>query len=283
MDVNLERSGPAEILPAVEQFQRRLSLLRYGHRDEGGSRRAQDALLLLWATHGTDTLVTRLLDSTLGLTGADRGNVQLMNRDKGALEIAAQVGFDHEFLEYFEFVDDDFSACGRAARLRSQTVVIDTATDLDFRPHSEIAQAAGFRSVQSTPLVDGGGTVVGMLSTHYERPGRPPDADLRALRVYGQLAGETLSQLLGSSDEENASPNPFAEILPVLADLECGKTALARLADIAIHRIHAASLDLSALQTDLTDHILHVRLASALAELDHVIRDLRNAALESRP
>jgi GAF domain-containing protein len=300
MDVNLEEIRPApdisvvgtnqhgdrafpltEVLPAVEQFRRRLSLLRYGHLDDPGARRAQDALTLLWATRGADAVVPQLLERALHLTGADRGNVQLADPDTGALHIAAQIGFCHEFLEYFATVEDDCSACGRAARLRSQTVVTDTLVDPDFRPHSEIADASGFRAVQSTPLVDSNGMLVGVVSTHYPRPGRPPDEDLRALRVYGRLAGEALSQLLVSPTE--ASADGFEAILPMLAGLESGKTALARLADIAIHRIHAACLGLAATQTDLTDHMLHVRLATAVAELDHALRDLQTAATENAP
>jgi GAF domain-containing protein len=295
MDVNLEETRPApdfsnigadhhgdrvfpltEVLPAVEQFRRRLSLLRYGHLDDPGTRRVQDALTLLWAARGVDALLPRLLERALQLTGADRGNVQLADPDTGALRIAAQVGFDRAFLEYFAIVDDDCSACGRAARLHSQTVVTDTCADPDFSAHREIADASGFRAVQSTPLIDRSGMLVGMVSTHYPHPGRPPDDDLRALRGYGRLAGEALSQLLVSPEDTPA--DGFEAILPVLAGLESGRTALARLAEIAIHRIHAASLGLAATQTDLTDHMLHVRLATAVAELDHSLRDLQSGA-----
>jgi GAF domain-containing protein len=297
MDVNLEEIRPApdisavgtdlrgdrafplaEVLPAVEQFRRRLSLLRYGHLDDPGTRRAQDALALLWAARGVDALLPQLLERALHLTGAERGNVQLADPDTGGLRIAAQVGFDREFLDYFAIVEDDCSACGRAARLHSQTVVTDTSMDPDFRPHREIADASGFRAVQSTPLIDRSGMLVGVVSTHYPHPGRPADEDLRALRGYGRLAGEALSQLLVSP--EDASADGFGAILPVLAGLESGQTALARLADIAIHRIHAASLGLAATQTDLTDHMLHVRLATAVAELDHSLRDLETGATE---
>lgn len=299
MDVHLEEIRPApdlpvvgadhrgdrvfpltEVLPAVEQFRRRLSLLRYGHLDDPGTRRAQDALILLWATRGVDALLPQLLERALHLTGADRGNVQLADPDSSALRIAAQVGFDREFLDYFAIVDDDCSACGRAARQHSQTVVTDTTVDPDFRPHREIADASGFRAVQSTPLVDRSGMLVGVVSTHYPHPGRPTDDDLRALRIYGRLAGEALSQLLVSPCDASASAEGFETMLPLLVGLESGKTALARLADLAIHRIHAASLGLAATQTDLTDHMLHVRLATAIAELDHSLRDLETGATE---
>lgn len=270
---------PAAVLPAIDRFRRRLSLLRYGHRDDHGVRSAEDALTLLWTTRGVEALLPRMLAWALDLTGAQLGNLQLANAESGVLEIVTQVGFGREFLDYFAAVDDDHSACGRAARLRAQTVVTDTAADPDFRPHSEIADASGFRAVQSTPLIDRSGMLIGMISTHEPRPGRPSDEDLRTLRIYGRLAGEALSQISASAADE--SLDGFAALLPVLAELEAGKTALGRLADLAIHRMHAMSLDLSALQTDLTDHLLHIRLAGAVAELDHALRDLRTEALRA--
>jgi hypothetical protein len=76
--------------------------------------------------------------------------------------------------------------------LGTQTVVFGVRTDPDFAPHREIAAAAGFRAVQSTPLVDHSGTLVGMLSTHYRRPGRPPESDLHAMRVTDNSPGKPL-------------------------------------------------------------------------------------------
>lgn len=140
-------------------------------------------------------LLTKVLDGALRLLGCDRGNVQIFDQSAGSLKIVAQHGFDSEFLDYFATMKDDRSACGRAAKNRAQTIIVDVTTDSGFAPHRDIAAASGFRAVQSTPLVDQTGRLLGVLSTHYPRPYQPGESDLRVIKHCGELAGETINQL----------------------------------------------------------------------------------------
>ena len=71
-------------------------------------------------------------------------------------------------------------------------------TDRGFEPHRPIAAAWGFRAVQSTPLVDKEGRLVGVVSTHYPRPYAPPARDLRVMRRYADLLGQVLSSRLSA-------------------------------------------------------------------------------------
>jgi len=136
--------------------------------------------------------------------GADRGNIKLRTPGTRSLRIVAQLGFDTEFLDYFAIVDDVASACGRAASQAAQTVVIDVNKDPAFAPHREIAAASGFRAVCSTPLTDGEGTVIGVISTHAARPYAPPDHELRAMRRFGQLLGRTVRMATRGSPRPRA-------------------------------------------------------------------------------
>jgi hypothetical protein len=138
------------------------------------------------------SLFGKALDGALSLAGADRGNIQILDPATGALRIAAQRGFGAEFLDYFAAVDDDRSACGRAARERAQTVIADVGADESFAPHRDIAAASGFRAVQSTPLIDQAGRLLGVVSTHYPRPYSPSALDLQLLRRYGELVGQAM-------------------------------------------------------------------------------------------
>ena len=99
--------------------------------------------------------------------------------------------------DYFAVVEDVHSTCGRAARQGAQTAVADIRADPGFTPHREIAAAAGFRAVQSTPLVDCAGHQIGMVSTHFRRPHRPSDRDLRIMELFADFAGEALTRHLG--------------------------------------------------------------------------------------
>jgi GAF domain-containing protein len=143
--------------------------------------------------HGRGSVLGRALDAALSASGAQRGNIQMLNPATGSLRIVAHYGFSAEFLEYFAAVDDRGSACGRAAAERAQIVIADVSLDPGFAPHRDIAAASGFRAVQSTPLVDLGGRMVGVVSTHYARPFRPSDRDLLILNRIGELVGEAVT------------------------------------------------------------------------------------------
>ena len=96
-----------------------------------------------------------VLEGGLELTGATLGNVQLMDGESGFLTIAAQRGFNDEFLDFFQRVNADHSsACGRALRQQRAIVIRDVKADEDFAPCVAIAERAGFRSVQSTPIFE---------------------------------------------------------------------------------------------------------------------------------
>jgi hypothetical protein len=134
----------------------------------------------------------RALDDAIVLLGADFGNIQLVDPADGSLRIAAQSGFDSDFLEYFAVVADDTSACGRARR--GQPVVIpDVHRDPAFAPHRKIAAAAGFRAVQSTPIVDRGGPLLGVISLHYRHPHHPVTKDLQIMEWHAHQLGRALN------------------------------------------------------------------------------------------
>jgi hypothetical protein len=138
-------------------------------------------------------LADQVLEKVLSLARADRGNVQIADPASGALRIIAHHGFGAEFLDHFAVVDDDRSVCGRAARQHAQLVITDVTIDPGFQPHRDIAAASGFRAVQSTPLADKMGHVIGMVSTHYPQPYALPDRDLRIVQRYGDLVGQLLA------------------------------------------------------------------------------------------
>ena len=157
---------------------------------------------------GLHLLYSRILEGALSLGGADRGNLQLVNQATGALLIVAEHGFRSEFLEYFAVVDDDGSACGRAAKRGAQTVIADVTTDPGFAPHRAIAAASGFRAVVSTPLTGRDGRLIGMVSTHYRQPYGPLGRDRQVMTRYGQLAGWAVAEHLGGPSPNGAGGQP---------------------------------------------------------------------------
>jgi GAF domain-containing protein len=161
--------------------------------DPRKARRFYDVARALRGPTDSRSFVVRALDGALRLAGADRGNLQLRNPLTRSLRIAAQTGFEREFLDYFSAVDDNGSACGRAMAECRQVVIGDVNVDPRFAIHRDIAAASAFRAVQSTPLVDRRGRIVGVVSTHYETPYRPSQQDLLIMRRYAELVGSLLA------------------------------------------------------------------------------------------
>lgn len=181
-------------LAAARKAESYAAWTRFGLDEPEIAQRLYGVIKAIRAAPRLRPLAGQALDGALRLLKADRGNLQLADPATGALHIAAQCGFDAEFLDYFSVVHDDGTACGRAASQRSQTVITDVTSDPGFAVHREMAAAAGFRAVQSTPLTGRDGTLVGIISTHYPRPYRPPDRDLRLVERYADLIGQSAAQ-----------------------------------------------------------------------------------------
>jgi PAS domain S-box-containing protein len=147
----------------------------------------------LLATDGLQPLLEDVLDSVIELQHADFGVVQLYNSVARTLEIVAQRGFTHDFLNHFGAVDDD-TAWGHALHRRKRVIIEDVQVDPDFEPLRETAARAGFRAVQSTPLFDRKGHPLGMLSTHFPLPHRPSERELRLTDLYAGLAQQMIER-----------------------------------------------------------------------------------------
>ena len=57
-----------------------------------------------------------------------------------------------------------------------------------------IVFSAGFRAVQSTPLISRGGELIGVLSTHFRRPHRPSAPELHLLDLHARQAAEVIER-----------------------------------------------------------------------------------------
>jgi PAS domain S-box-containing protein len=156
-------------------------------------------------------LLGEILDAGLEITGADMGNIQLLDGD--SLKIAAQRGFQAPFLEFFDSVHSHEGACGTALRSAERVIVEDVEKSSIFAdtPALAVMLAAGGRAVQSTPLVSRAGQLVGMFSTHYHQPFRPGDRELRLLDVLARQAADLIERKRAES-ELLASESRFRQL-----------------------------------------------------------------------
>ncbi len=141
-------------------------------------------------------VLDQALVAAMQIQAADFGHVQINDRQAGGLVIVAQRNFRPEFLDTFALVRADGGrARGRAFRTHTRVIIEDVETEESFAPHLRCATEAGFRAVQSTPLLGHRGELLGMLSTHFRQPHRPSDAELLATDLYVRLVSQMLERM----------------------------------------------------------------------------------------
>jgi PAS domain S-box-containing protein len=168
-------------------------------RSEAALKRLHDCSSRLWQITDLHEGLGEMLRASIQMMGADKGKVQIVS-PCGVLTIAAQEGFDKPFLKFFKEVSvEHSSACGRALRAGHRIIIEDVETDEECAPFRHIAVTAGFRAVQSTPLMASDGKPLGVLSTHFCNAHRPSEHELQILDLYARQAVAFMERL--RSDE----------------------------------------------------------------------------------
>jgi len=140
--------------------------------------------------------VRTIVRDVVALQGAEYGDLQLLRN--GDLVIVAEVGLTAEFLKTFMVVKStDGCACGRALRERKSIIIEDVERDAGFAIYRSDARAAGYRGVQSTPLMTSEGEVIGVISTLFANPHVPTSIEMVTLRSYAVRAADRLKALVG--------------------------------------------------------------------------------------
>jgi len=147
-------------------------------------------------------VLEEVVATAIAITGADMGNLQLLDRSTGRLNIVAHRGHEKWWMDFFSSVADGKGAsCGAALEQRTRVVVEDVTTSPVFVGTAalDVQLRAGVRAAQSTPLVSSSGAVVGMISTHWRKPHRP---DEQALRFLDLLARQTADMVERTRTQE---------------------------------------------------------------------------------
>jgi PAS domain S-box-containing protein len=150
----------------------------------------------LFSADKLSTALDDVLANAIVTSGADFGNIQLYNPEIRALEILAQRGFRPDFLDHFRTVRvDEGSACAQAMQSGKRIIIEDVELDPVYVPHRQVAAAAGYRAVQSTPLKSSrDGNILGMLSTHFRQPQQVSERNQRLLDLYARHAADLIER-----------------------------------------------------------------------------------------
>jgi two-component system CheB/CheR fusion protein len=135
-------------------------------------------------------ILGEIVDVAMSVSGADFGNIQLLDPKSSDLQIRGQRGFPQWWLDFWERTSKGHGVCGTALERGERVIVEDVEQSPIFRGSRalEMQLKAGVRAVQSTPLISRSGRPLGVFSTHYKKPQRP---DERALRLLDLLARQT--------------------------------------------------------------------------------------------
>ena len=204
-------------------------------------KRLNDASSRLWRHHDLKAGLKEILATTIELLGADQGNIQLLD-GRRVLRIEAQRGFDSAFLEFFREVSTaDNSACARVLRSGERVIIEDVENDPAYEPYRQAAREAGYRSVQSTPLVSRDGTELGVLSIHFRSPHRPGEQALRRLDLFVRQAADFIERCKLEDALQSAAKQQKA--VATLGEMALRAPPLQRLFDDAT-RLVAETLNL---------------------------------------
>lgn len=184
-----------------------LCLSRYGHK---GSKSAeyrvclnnpQDLVGAVKSVFALNAVLQRMLDEAIQVTGADFGNIQLLDKGSASLTIVGQRGFGPTFLQFFSDVRVEGSACGEAMRRGERVIVENVASEPIYTEDARnVMLGAEALACQSTPMLTSSGQLVGIVSTHYKQPGTPRQSALAQLDRLTASSADTLLEELAQME-----------------------------------------------------------------------------------
>lgn len=146
--------------------------------------------------------LSHILQIAIGITGADKGNIQILDPFSHTLSIVVHDGFEEPFLRFFKDVNGrEAAACGTALKQLARVIIPDVRESPIFAGTEslDVLLGAGVQAVQSTPLV-ANGSIVGMISTHYRVPTYPTGERLHFLNELAQIAADYILEIRTTSD-----------------------------------------------------------------------------------
>jgi signal transduction histidine kinase len=225
-----------------------------------------------------EPLLEEVLDASIALLDADFGSVQLHDEATGTLAVVAQRGFTREFLDHFGRLFEGMAACGEPAPRRDLIIVEDIRSDPLFAPHVDVVSAAGYRAVQSTPMLGNRGQVLGVISTHFRHPHRPSERELRFVDLYARQAAAMIERKRAEEARNELVRRLFA------AQEDERRRISREMHDNFGQQVSALRMRIGALKRDYNGHAnLGVQLASLEAMVKQLDSDVDLIAWQLRP
>ncbi len=167
----------------------------------------------LWRIDNLKDGLQEMLSYSTSIFGTGMGNIHIYDEERKVLKIAASKELSKEFLDYFREVSaEDGTVYAEALKDRRQVIVEDVAKDAGMMPHIHVMNAAGVKSVQSTPLFSQNGVPIGMISTHLAHNGPLEPFSVSLMALYAQMAEGFLNRILITEELKGLNQNLEAKI-----------------------------------------------------------------------
>jgi PAS domain S-box-containing protein len=144
-----------------------------------------------------DSLLNDIMGAAVDIAGADKGTMQLIRPGSESLDIVAQHGFEPYYIDFFSAVSHGTAAtCAKAFERGERVIVEDVIESPIFvgTPALDVQMKAAVRAVQSTPIVNRRGKMIGMFSTHWGMPHRPDERVLLYMDLLARQAADIIER-----------------------------------------------------------------------------------------
>jgi PAS domain S-box-containing protein len=194
---NLEEQVAERTKELRESEARLFGILEHSAADLKAMRRLNE-IGAYCAQEGNDVAacLDEVLKVAIEIGGADKGNIQMLDNETGTLTLATQSSFDAPFLEFFETIVPEDTACGMALQTKQRVIVEDITKSEIYagKPSLEAMREAEVLAVQSLPLMSSSGKVLGIISTHFSNVHRPSEQELRLMDLLARQTADYLER-----------------------------------------------------------------------------------------
>jgi signal transduction histidine kinase/DNA-binding response OmpR family regulator len=167
-----------------------------------------------------ESVLGKIVEAAISISGADFGNIQLLDSKTSHLRIVASRGFPKWWLDFWNNVSAGRGACGTAIQRRERVLIEDILQSPVFigTEALDVQLKAGVRAVQSTPILSRSGSLLGIFSTHYKAPFCPDDRALQQLDLLARQAADIIERAQAEV-ELNESEERFRAFTSATSDV----------------------------------------------------------------